>query len=66
MENPNLNASQPVDASMSGVATTLEQVRDALVHMAMELRDLQFSLESPERQAALEKTRELIAKIQPG
>ena len=50
---------------MLGVVATLERLRDEWINMAMELREMQFNLDSPERQAAIEKADELITKIKP-
>jgi hypothetical protein len=49
---------------MSDVVATLEQVRDDWTHVAMALRDLQFDLDAPERQAVVGKVSALLAKIQ--
>ncbi len=64
MTNPLGHVPPSGEASISDVIATLEQVRDEWTHVAMALRDLQFDLDAPERQAVVGKVSALLAKIQ--
>ena len=65
MQTPHTNAT-PEQPDIAELAKLLAGLRDAMVTMALSLRDYQFERDSQARQAAIQMTKTLLKQHQSG
>jgi hypothetical protein len=61
----NIEPNPPTPWTAEQLIEALNRMRDAWMSASMELRDIQFDLDSAQRQDAIDHTNDLLKKIKP-